>query len=223
MSSADPSMFYVQIREHLLVLMVHVDDFGITGDSPKLIVLYKPKLNNHHVLMELGPVNWLLGIKVTWDQKAQTILLSQMGYIKSILAHFSLTDAKAHATPMVPTVIYSKDNSPKNQVEAAHMCKVPYQEMIGSLMYTAITTHPDITFTVSILSQFLDNPREVHWEGVKRIFHYLSSMKDRMLTYGEERHELLGYTDMDGASQLHHQAIFSYTFFIDGGAVSWSS
>ena len=105
---------------------------------------------------------------------------------------------------MIPAVTYSKDNSPKNQVDAARMCKVLYQEAIGSLMYTAIATCPNIMFAVTTLSQFLDNPGEVHWEGVKRIFRYLSSTKDRTLTYGEERHELLGYTNADGASQPHH-------------------
>jgi hypothetical protein len=57
---------------------------------------------------------------------------------------------------------------------------------------------------------------------MKWIFHYLTGTKDRMLTYGEERHELLGYTDMDGASQPHCRVISGYAFLIDGGAVSWS-
>jgi len=99
---------------------------------------------------------------------------------------------------------YSKDNSPKNQADAVQMCKVLYCKAIGSLMYAAITIHPDITFAVSILSQFLDNPGEAHWEGVKWIFCYLSGMKDCTLTYREERHNLLGYTDADEALQLHH-------------------
>ena len=43
-----------------------------------------------------------------------------------------------------------------------------------------------------------------------------------MLTYGEERHDLIGYTNADGASQLHHWAISGYMFLIDGGMVSWS-
>jgi hypothetical protein len=36
-------------------------------------------------------------------------------------------------------------------------------------------------------------------------------------------HDLIGYTDIDGASQLHRQAISGYAFLIDGGMVSWSS
>ena len=104
-------MFYTQIGENILILVVHVDNCGMMGDSPKLITLYKCKLNNHHTLTELRPMNWLLGIKVTHNWKVQTISLSQTTYIESILAHFSLTDTKVHAMPMIPAVTYSKETS----------------------------------------------------------------------------------------------------------------
>ena len=86
-----------------------------------------------------------------------------------------------------------------------------------------LNTHPDITFAVSTLSQFLDNLREVHWEAVKRVYCYLSGTRDLVLTYGEDKHELRGHTDADGASQEHRHAISGYCYSIDGGAVAWSS
>ena len=97
---------------------------------------------------------------------------------------------------------------------------VPYREAIGSLMYAAVATRPDIAFSVSVLSRFLENLGEAHWEAVKRIFCYLAGTRDYTLTYGAERHDLIGYTDADGASQEHRCAISSYAFLIDGGAVS---
>jgi hypothetical protein len=63
---------------------------------------------------------------------------------------------------MIPNVFYSKEDSPANKKEAAHMKKVPYWEVISSLMYAAVATRPDITFAVSTLLQFLDNPGELH-------------------------------------------------------------
>ena len=53
------------------------------------------------------------------------------------------------------------------------MCKVPYREAIGSLNYCAVATCPDITFSVSLLAQFMDNLGRIHWEAVKRVFCYL--------------------------------------------------
>ena len=82
---------------------------------------------------------------------------------------------------------------------------------------------PDISFAVSTLSQFLDNPGSVHWEAIKRVFHYLSGTKDWGLTYGGGKEGLEGFTDADGASQEHRRAISGHAFLIDGGAVSWSS
>ena len=52
---------------------------------------------------------------------------------------------------------------------------------------------------------------------------YLSGTKDYALTYGDEHHDLLGYSDADGMTQEHWHAISSYTFLIDGSTVSWSS
>ena len=103
------------------------------------------------------------------------------------------------------------------------MKMVPYREAIGSLMYASVATRPDISFAVSTLSQFLNNPGHAHWEAVKRIFRYLSGTRDYELTYGVERHDLLGYTDADGAVQEHRHAISGNVFLLDGGAISWSS
>ena len=125
--------------------------------------------------------------------------------------------------PMIPSVSYSKDDSPSLQQDAAHMHKVPYCEAVGSLMYASITTHPDITFAVSTLSQFLENPGEAHWEAMKCVFWYLSGTWHYTLTYGGERHDLVGYMDADGALQDLCQAISGHEFLIDGSAISWSS
>ena len=132
-------------------------------------------MSNSDVRAELGPVQWLLGIKVTRNREARTISLSQEGYIASILERFSLQDAKAVDTPMLSSVSYSKWDSLANDMESERMARVPYQEAIGSLMYTSVATRPDITFAVSTLSQFLDNLGEAHREAVKRVYRYCTS------------------------------------------------
>jgi hypothetical protein len=89
-------------------------------------------------------------------------------------------------------------------------------------MSASVVTRPNITFTVSTLSQFLKNPGEAHWKAVKQVFRYLTGMHKMALTYGGERHDLEGFTDIDGASQDHCQAILGQTFIMGGGAIPWS-
>ena len=222
-SQADPGVFYAHVEEQILILLIHIDNCILTGSSAKLIAEYKSKLNQCYALTDLGPVHWLLGIKITCNHLAWTISLAQRSYIDSILKCFSLTDAKAYAMPIVPGAVYSRGDSPANQAKDAHMKTVPYREAIGSLMYASITTWPDISFAVGMLSRFLDNPGRAHWESMKRIFRYLSGTRNFELTYGVEHHNLVGYTDADRAVQEHRHAISGTVFLMDGGAISWSS
>ena len=69
-------MFTKRIGSDVLVLAMHVDDCILTGSSPALIEEYKQKLNEHYALTNLGPVDYLLGIKVTCNRETHTISLS---------------------------------------------------------------------------------------------------------------------------------------------------
>src|SRR5260370_7152308 len=165
---ADPGVFYACIEEHILILAVYVDDCIFTGSSNKFIALYKQKLNSFYALTDLGPLHGLLGITITRDRAAHTISLSQSAYLNSILSCFSFTDAKPYGSPMTPGDDYSKKDAPATANEAARMKRTPYRQAIGSLMYVAIATRPHITFAVSSLSRFLNNPGDTHWEAVNR-------------------------------------------------------
>src|ERR1700743_287796 len=103
------------------------------------------------------------------------------------------------------------------------MKHVPYRKSIGSLMWAAVATCPDMAYPVGILSKFLDNPGPAHWESTKRVYRYLLGTKALRLTYGAGKKGLEGYSDSDGMSQEHRRAISGYAFLIDGGAISWSS
>ena len=106
-TQVDPGVFLARVKEHVLILAIHVDDCIFTGDSAKLIAEFKNKLNKIYALTDLGPVHWLLGIKISRNRTNRTISLSQKTYINSILTRFALADVKAYATPIVPGVIYS--------------------------------------------------------------------------------------------------------------------
>ena len=81
-----------------------------------------------------------------------------------------------------------------------------YANLIGSLMYLAIATRPDIAYAINKLAQFTSVPKPKHWTAVKRIFRYLKSTKNYKLTYGGSdellNEELNIYCDADWASDL---------------------
>ena len=222
-SEADPAVFFIHSGNNITILAIHVDDCTITGNSNEIIQDLKVKIESRYSLTDLGPINWLLGIKITRDLEARTLSLSQSSYIKSILGRFNFMDLKPFSTPIDTSIQYSKSQCPQTLEETAEMRQIPYREAIGSLMYCAVATRPDIAFAVSHFTQFMENPGRIHWEGVKRIFRYLSGTRDWRLVYGLGDKGLEGFTDADGSSQEHRHAISGYAFLIDGGAVSWSS
>jgi len=123
---------------------------------------------------------------------------------------------------MDPNVQLSRTR-PKSIADTARMKNVPYRAAVGSLMYLAIATRPDIAFAVSTVAQFSQDPGPEHWEAVKRIYRYLLGTKRLALTFRAGKQGLEGFTDADGASQEHRHAISGYAYILDGGAVSWAS
>ena len=71
----------------------------------------------------------------------------------------------------------------KDGVEDVFPKNIPYQELIGGLMYLSMATRPDITHAVSYLSQFSSCFRESHWKAAKRVLCYLKGTRDLNLVY----------------------------------------
>jgi hypothetical protein len=165
----------------------------------------------------------MLGIEIKHDRMASTIHLSQRAYIDAILRRYNFADLKPLSTPMDVQVRLSSEQAPASATECAIMRDMPYREAIGALNWAALSMRPDIAFAVVTVARFASNPGPVHWEAVKRIFHYLAGMRDLWLSYGESKRTLEGYADADGSMAEDRRAITGYAFLVDGGAVSWSS
>ena len=104
---------------------------------------------------------------------------------------------------------------------------VPYLSAVGSLMYLAMCTRPDIAYTVSVLSRFGTNPGVQHWKAVKHLFRYLRGTVDLKLTYRPAQPAdapFVTYSDADhGGNKDNGRSTGGYLVCIGSGAVSWSS
>ena len=101
---------------------------------------------------------------------------------------------------------------------------VPYSEAISSMLWPVVVSRPDATYTVGILSQYIQNPGPVHWEGLKRVINYLGSTKNLWLTFGGQKETLVeGFCDADWAGQKHRHSISGFLFHFGVGTISWSS
>ena len=220
---SDWGIFYAHIGHDILILASHVDDCMLTGSSRKLMGLFKDEIRARYKITDLGPISWILSMKVIRDRVARTISLSQEPYVNAIISKYNFSDLKPILIPMDPSIQPSRSSSPKSITDTACMKNIPYRAAVGLLMYLAVSTPPDIVFTMSTVTQFCQDPGPEHWEAVKHIYRYLLGTKKLALTFGEDKQGLEGFTDTDGASQEHRHVISGYAYILDGGAVSWVS
>jgi len=101
-----------------------------------------------------------------------------------------------------------------------------YAAAIGSLMYAAIATRPDIAYAVQTLSQFTSNPSTAHWTAIKHVLRYLSGTRDHALTYGDSNMSTMftSFTDADwGSNPVDRKSISGNVCLLAGGAICWTS
>jgi hypothetical protein len=219
----DHAVFICKSDTSICIVIAHVDDLTITATTLEVLLKFKKDLGSKLKMSDMGELHWLLGIEIKRNLEARTISLSQRSYIQSIVDRYGLTDAKPLSMPLDPHALLSKDQCPSTTEEFAAMRDIPYREAVGSLMYAALGTRPDIAYAVHHLARFAKNPGKPHWEAVKRVIRYLKGTKDWFLVLGGEKQDLVGYTDADGMSNEDRHAISGYVFQIDGSTVSWSA
>ena len=103
--------------------------------------------------------------------------------------------------------------------------KIPFRELVGSLMFAACVSRPDIAYAVNMISKYLSCYSNEHWLAAKRILRYVKETVDYGILYdGSNELPLTGYSDSDFAGDRDdRRSTTGYVYVLAGGAVSWTS
>ena len=156
--AADEAIFYKVKGAEYVIIAAATDNFMFIANSIESATLVKKQMNKHFKLVDLGPINWILGVSIVHDTENRTIALGQEAYINQILSRFSLENARLAVTPMEPGADFTADSPSVSSTLLTAAKKMIYREMIGSLMYLAIMMCPNISFAITSLSQYLNAP-----------------------------------------------------------------
>ncbi|RVW70944.1 Retrovirus-related Pol polyprotein from transposon RE1 [Vitis vinifera] len=187
-STADHSVFYHHNSlGQCIYLVVYVDDIVITGSDQDGIQKLKQHLFTHFQTKDLGKLKYFLGIEIA--QSSSGVVLSQRKYALDILEETGMLDCKPVDTPMDPNVkLVPGQGEPLGDPGR-------YRRLVGKLNYLTIT-RPDISFPVSVVSQFLQSPCDSHWDAVIRILRYIKSTPGQGVLYENRGHTQLLVTQM---------------------------
>lgn len=214
-SNFEPCLYVKRCDSLITVVALYVDDFLIFSNDANETVCLKRELSTKFEIKDLGEVKNCLGMRINIDKNQGVITLDQKDYINQLLKRFNMIDCKPAKTPL----------ETKLELEVVEeKIDVPYQRLIGSLMYLAVLTRPDISFSVSYLSQFNNCYKETHWKCAKRILRYLQGTKDYCLKFKDDNSALVGYVDADWASNsIDRKSYTGFAFKLCSSVISWES
>uniref|UniRef100_A0A2N9IQ13 Integrase catalytic domain-containing protein n=1 Tax=Fagus sylvatica TaxID=28930 RepID=A0A2N9IQ13_FAGSY len=199
-----------------IILLVYVDDIILTGDDAPGISQVKQDLGKVFDVKDLGSLRYFLGIEVARSRNG--ISLSQRKYTLDLLQDTGMLGCRPASTPMDPNL--------KLSTESGDLLLNPsmYQRLVGRLIYLT-NTRPDLTFVVSVVSQFMHAPRTAHLDAVYHILRYLKTSPGLGLFYSASHQSGLScFTDADYAgSQTDRRSTTGLSTFYGNHLISWKS
>jgi hypothetical protein len=119
-------------------IVIYVDDLILVCDNKDKFLQVKEELLRKFEMKDLGDLHFFLSMEVERDHAQRLLYINQIGYLKEILKRFRMEDCKAIRVPLDPTTKLKK-----NENKDVEMVKVPYQQVVGSLMYAMLCTQLD--------------------------------------------------------------------------------
>ncbi|GLT30031.1 hypothetical protein SLA2020_048560 [Shorea laevis] len=209
-SKADYSLFILAIADSFVAVLIYVDDIVITGNDGARIATLKHYLHSKFSIKDLGPLKYFLGIEVA--RTTEGIVLSQRKYALDILTESGMLGAKLSSFPM----------EQHHRLRIAFGSPIPdpsqYRRLVGRLLYLIIT-RPDICYSVGIFAQFMEEPKQEHFNAAMKVLRYVKNSPGQgiLLSSFSPLH-LVAYCDADWAGCPRTRRSTTMTLFCDNQA-----
>lgn len=215
-SKYEPCLF-MKCQDNVKVYVaIFVDDFFVFYNCENTYKHLKGVLESDFKIKDMGQIKNCLGMNV--NVKKDCVTLDQEQFIDNILKRFNMSNCKTSDTPMEVNLKLEKAVNNKTPET------FPYQQLVGSLMYLSVLTRPDITYSVSFMSQYNTCYDDIHWRHLKRLLRYLQKTKNFGLIFRKDCKDLHGFVDADWAScNIDRRSYTGYCFVLSGCVISYES
>ena len=198
------------------MIAVCVDDLILITETEDEIFRVKKDLKVKFQMKDMGQLHYCLGINIERDNKEGVLWIHQHMFILNMIRKYGQMDPNPILIPGDINVKLEKNDGVSKEVDPK-----AYQSMVGSLLFAAMATRPDIAQTVGVVSKFCSKPSEAHLTAVKRIFRYLKETATFGLKYKcSGQQALVGFSDADWAGDMDDRHSTSGNIFMMAGWLS---
>ena len=216
-SAADPGLF-IKPSSPPVYLLIYVDDILVVSGDTSALIATKNQIATAFDARDLGPSTYFLGMDILRDPSTGSIKIAQTRHTADLLTRFDMLNAKPLDTPSSAACKLTADGEPLDT--KLH----PYSTLVGSLMYLASCTRPDIAQAVGALARFMAKPTTAHWTAAKHILRYLAGTSNYGIVFNAGDPILDVYCDANYAGCIDtRRSTTGYLFTLNGGAITWSS
>ncbi|CAI7822990.1 unnamed protein product [Closterium sp. NIES-54] len=178
-SSADHSLFMLGEGEQRSFVVVYVDDILIFSPSSDLLKEVMLKLPDKFKCKALGDVSFYLGLHVERDVEKRCMRVHQRKYLEALAASFGQSERHV-ATPFPSGFKCVKGPEEESVGEEERRS---FHLLVGSLMYVAVNTRPDVVFATGQLARVVQCPNEEQVAAGMRVAKYLGQTPTVGLQY----------------------------------------
>jgi len=199
-----------------IVVLVYVDDLIISGDNHEAITEFKAYLHTCFHMKYLGILKYFLGVEVA--RSSAGIFLCQRKYALNIIAEAGLLGAK----PLNVPIEHNHRLTLAADLPFPHLDQ--YRRLVGRLIYLCFT-RPELSYCVHVLSQFMQTPKEAHWEATLHVVRYLKGNPGQSVLLCKDCDlQLSGWCDSDWAGcPLTRRSITEWFVILGSSPISWKT
>ena len=199
--TADACIYLKNINGKDIYIAVYVDDIIIACTDVDIINDIKGQLARTYKVKDMGEMDWYLGMRYTRNKNTGVITLDQSKYADDVLKKFKglYKTSPYNSTPMEENLKlspwkegYEANLSARCQEQIKNY---PYRQVVGSLLYLAIWTRPDITYAVHLVAKHCVHPTLEAVHACNRILSYISNTKHLGLEFHPGNNKLTTYVD----------------------------
>ncbi|XP_014519584.1 uncharacterized protein LOC106776617 [Vigna radiata var. radiata] len=206
-------------RTEKLIVCLYVDDLLVTGSNEELVSEFKAEMLREFEMSDLGRLSYFLGIEFTETESG--LVMHQSRYVLNLLKRFEMAECNAANTQAEIGLKLEKEP------EEDAVDPTTYRRMVGSLRYLC-NTRPELSYSVGLVSRYMECPRTSHLNAVKRILRYLQGTYSYGVLLRKEEAgvevQITSYSDVDWyGDKGDRRSTPVYIFFMGGSPISWSS
>ena len=226
---SDPAIYILRRGSSWVLLGTYVDDTFICDNDSDLTKEVVDHMASAWKIKYDPDIQWALNLRVFRDREKGILKVSQEAYIKELLTKFGMQYADGRDLPHKEGA-FDLDPDKVTEEEVREVSGYRFRELIGSLLWIATVSRPDICFAVVSAARCQHRPSKRLWSHLTRILQYLKKYPDIGLVYVRNNINLNTpleiYVDVSFASEVKinkGKSIVGYVVKFLGNTIAWSS